>query len=75
MPSPFLAPFGDRVNVRVTAKPFVAKLSDTASRPTAYLVSLLFYVLGFIVVASAQNVNALAAGMFNQALYHVARLC
>ena len=72
---PFSAPFGDRANVRFTAKPFIAKLSDTASRPTAYLVSLLFYVLGFIVVASAQSVNALAAGMFNQPLYHMAPLC
>jgi hypothetical protein len=59
----------------LTAKPFIAKLSDTTSRPTAYLVSLLFYVLGFVVVASAQNVNALAAGMFKRPLCHVARPC
>jgi hypothetical protein len=49
----------------LAAKPFIAKLSDTTSRPIAYLFSLIFYVLGFIVVASAQNVNALAAGVFD----------
>lgn len=64
-PVPFLVLFRNGADVCPTAKPFIAKLSDTTSRPTAYLVSLLFYVLGFIVVASAQNVNALAAGKFN----------
>lgn len=44
------------------SKPFIARLSDTTSRPTTYFISLVFYVLGFIVVASARSVNALAAG-------------
>jgi hypothetical protein len=31
------------------AKPFIARISDITSRPTAYLLSLTFYVFGYIV--------------------------
>ncbi|KAI0092894.1 drug:h+ antiporter [Irpex rosettiformis] len=44
-------------------KPVIAKLADTTSRGTAYLAVLLFYVIGYIVIASAQSVGAIAAGI------------
>ncbi|KAI0755989.1 drug:h+ antiporter [Irpex lacteus] len=44
-------------------KPVIAKLADTTSRGTAYLSVLLFYVIGYIVIASAQNIGAVAAGI------------
>lgn len=43
-------------------QPFAAQLADTTSRPTAYAISLTLYVVGFIVVASANGVAAIAAG-------------
>ncbi|KZV89449.1 MFS general substrate transporter [Exidia glandulosa HHB12029] len=43
-------------------KPFIAKLADITSRPIAYAVSLGFYVVGFIIVATASGVGAVAAG-------------
>ncbi|KAM0754605.1 MFS general substrate transporter [Meredithblackwellia eburnea MCA 4105] len=44
------------------ARPFLAKLADTTSRPNTYLFSLTLYVLGFILLASAKEVNTIAAG-------------
>lgn len=44
-------------------KPVMAKLADTTSRGTAYLAVLLFYVIGYIVIASAHSVGAIAAGI------------
>lgn len=47
-------------------QPFAAQLADTTSRPTAYAISLTLYTLGFIVVASANGVSAIAAGESDQ---------
>ncbi|KAI0691091.1 drug:h+ antiporter [Cerioporus squamosus] len=44
-------------------KPVIAKFADVRSRAQAYLVVLLFYVLGYIVIASAHGVGSLAAGI------------
>ncbi|TBU22782.1 drug:h+ antiporter [Dichomitus squalens] len=44
-------------------KPVIAKFADVTSRATAYLIVLCFYVLGYIVIASANGVGALAAGI------------
>ncbi|KAH8929000.1 MFS general substrate transporter [Atractiella rhizophila] len=44
------------------SQPFIAKFADISSRPFALLVCLLFYVVGFIVVASGNSVNTLVAG-------------
>ncbi|KAI0819605.1 drug:h+ antiporter [Trametes gibbosa] len=44
-------------------KPIIAKVADVTSRGTAYLVVLIFYVLGYIVIALAPNVGAVAAGI------------
>lgn len=45
-----------------TGQPFAAQLADTTSRPTAYLISVTLYTLGFIIIASANSVSAIAAG-------------
>ncbi|KAF9489910.1 drug:h+ antiporter [Pleurotus eryngii] len=44
-------------------KPVIARIADVSSRGTAYVFVLLFYVIGYIVIASAQNVGAIAAGI------------
>ncbi|KAM5541824.1 hypothetical protein V8D89_004553 [Ganoderma adspersum] len=44
-------------------RPVISKVADVTSRATAFLVILVFYVLGYIVIASANGVGALAAGI------------
>ncbi|KIP10562.1 hypothetical protein PHLGIDRAFT_115319 [Phlebiopsis gigantea 11061_1 CR5-6] len=44
-------------------KPVMAKLADTTSRGTSYIAVLLFYVLGYIIIASAKTLGAIAAGI------------
>ncbi|OCH87436.1 drug:h+ antiporter [Obba rivulosa] len=44
-------------------KPVIAKLADATSRATAYLAVLIFYVVGYIVIASAHNVGTIAGGI------------
>ncbi|CDO70201.1 hypothetical protein BN946_scf184942.g1 [Trametes cinnabarina] len=49
-------------------KPVIAKVADVSSRGTSYLVVLVFYVIGYIVIASANGVGALAAGIILYAI-------
>ncbi|KAL5633959.1 hypothetical protein ACGC1H_005971 [Rhizoctonia solani] len=49
--------------ITAVGKPCIAKIADLFSRPTAYTVVLIFYVVGYILVASAQTVYAIAGGM------------
>ncbi|KIR69855.1 hypothetical protein I310_06420 [Cryptococcus deuterogattii CA1014] len=44
------------------AKPFLAKLADLFSRPWALALSVLFYTIGYIVVAASKNVGDVAGG-------------
>ncbi|CAE6336073.1 unnamed protein product [Rhizoctonia solani] len=44
-------------------KPFVAKLADSLSRPVAYSLVVFFYVLGYIIIASAQSIATVAGGI------------
>nr|VWP00768.1 C3H1-type domain-containing protein [Ganoderma boninense] len=44
-------------------RPVIAKVADVTSRAMSFLGILIFYVLGYIVIASANNVGALAAGL------------
>ncbi|KAI0742109.1 MFS general substrate transporter [Daedaleopsis nitida] len=44
-------------------KPIIAKVADVTSRATAYLVVLVFYVSGYIVIAISPNVGTLAVGI------------
>ncbi|OSD00087.1 drug:h+ antiporter [Trametes coccinea BRFM310] len=49
-------------------KPIIAKVADVTSRGTAYLVVLIFYVLGYVTIALAPNVGAIAAGIILYAI-------
>ncbi|WRT66816.1 uncharacterized protein IL334_003779 [Kwoniella shivajii] len=44
------------------AQPFIAKLADLWSRPFAIAFGVVFYTIGYIVVASSRNVADVAAG-------------
>ncbi|WVQ77958.1 hypothetical protein IAT38_000038 [Cryptococcus sp. DSM 104549] len=44
------------------AKPFIAKVADLSSRPMALAMSVLFYTIGYIIVASSHTVNEVAGG-------------
>ncbi|KAJ7172314.1 drug:h+ antiporter [Mycena filopes] len=44
-------------------KPLIAKVADVGSRGTAYCGVLLFYVLGYAVIATAQSIQAVTAGI------------
>ncbi|KAJ7632776.1 drug:h+ antiporter [Roridomyces roridus] len=49
-------------------KPVIAKLADVRSRGTAYCAVLFFYVLGYTVIATAQNIQAVATGIILYAI-------
>ncbi|OCF37481.1 siderophore-iron transporter Str1 [Kwoniella heveanensis BCC8398] len=49
-------------------KPFIAKCADLFSRPWALTFSVVFYTLGYIIVASSQTVGAVAGGEVLQTL-------
>ena len=49
--------------IRAVSKPFIGKLSDITSRPTTYVVVLVFYVVGFIVAASATGFPSYVVGL------------
>ncbi|KAK0242891.1 drug:h+ antiporter [Armillaria nabsnona] len=51
-------------------KPVIAKVADVSSRGFAYVFVLVFYVVGYIVIASAQNIQTVAGGIV---LYAVTR--
>ncbi|KAK0491142.1 drug:h+ antiporter [Armillaria novae-zelandiae] len=44
-------------------KPVIAKVADVSSRGFAYAFVLVFYVVGYIVIASAQNIQTVAGGI------------
>ncbi|GLB36915.1 putative major facilitator superfamily protein [Lyophyllum shimeji] len=44
-------------------KPVVAKIADVSSRGAAYMFVLVFYVVGYIVIASANNIQTVAGGI------------
>ncbi|TKY86581.1 hypothetical protein EX895_004730 [Sporisorium graminicola] len=45
------------------AKPPIAKLSDVVGRPQAYVLSLVFYVCGYIIVATTASLRSLIGGI------------
>ncbi|KAJ5165893.1 siderophore-dependent iron transporter [Penicillium capsulatum] len=49
--------------IRAISKPFIGKLADITSRPTTYLVVLVFYAIGFAVAASCTNLAAYTVGI------------
>ncbi|KAF9049078.1 ferrichrome-type siderophore transporter [Panaeolus papilionaceus] len=44
-------------------KPVVAKIADVRSRGFAYVLVLFFYVIGYIIIASAKNIETIAGGI------------
>lgn len=49
--------------IRAISKPFIGKLADITSRPTTYVVILVFYVLGFTVAATSSTFAAYTVGI------------
>ncbi|KAF0317888.1 hypothetical protein GQ607_014912 [Colletotrichum asianum] len=49
--------------IRAISKPFIGKLADITSRPTTYVVILVFYVVGFAVAASSSTFAAYTVGI------------
>jgi hypothetical protein len=49
--------------IRAISKPFLGKLSDITSRPTCYLIVLIFYVIGFVVAATCHDIAAYVIGI------------
>lgn len=49
--------------IRAISKPFLGKLSDITSRPTCYVIVLVFYIIGFVVAASCSNIAAYTIGI------------
>ncbi|KAK5047103.1 hypothetical protein LTR84_007046 [Exophiala bonariae] len=49
--------------IRAVSKPFIGKLADITSRPTTYVVILIFYVVGFAVAASSSTFAAYTVGI------------
>jgi MFS family permease len=49
--------------IRAISKPFIGKLADITSRPTTYVVILVFYVIGFVVAATSSNFVAYTVGI------------
>ncbi|KAF8701670.1 MFS general substrate transporter, partial [Rhizoctonia solani] len=56
--------------ITAVGKPCVAKIADLWSRPVAYSVVLVFYIIGYILVASARTVYAVAGGMVMYTVGH-----
>ncbi|KAJ7343319.1 major facilitator superfamily domain-containing protein [Mycena albidolilacea] len=49
-------------------KPVIAKIADVGSRGTAYFGVLIFYVVGYTVIATAQSIQAVFAGVLLYAI-------
>ncbi|CAO2649791.1 Nn.00g010830.m01.CDS01 [Neocucurbitaria sp. VM-36] len=49
--------------IRAISKPFIGKLSDITSRPTCYVIVLVFYVIGFTVAATCHDIGAYSIGI------------
>ncbi|KAJ5102201.1 MFS general substrate transporter [Penicillium alfredii] len=48
--------------IDAVSKPFIAKISDITSRPYTYLLTLFFYVIGYIVAATCKTISAYVIG-------------
>ncbi|KAF5366833.1 hypothetical protein D9758_006517 [Tetrapyrgos nigripes] len=48
--------------ISAVCKPFIAKISDITSRPYTYILVLVFYVLGYIIVATCRNITSYVVG-------------
>ncbi|PYI20418.1 MFS general substrate transporter [Aspergillus violaceofuscus CBS 115571] len=48
--------------ISAVSKPFIAKISDITSRPYTYILTLCFYVIGYIIAATCKTVSAYIVG-------------
>lgn len=48
--------------IKACSQPTIAKIADVFSRQVAYIIALLFFVVGFVVSAAAPNAQAFAVG-------------
>lgn len=48
--------------IGAVGKPFIAKISDITSRPYTYILVLLFYTVGYIVISTSQTISAYIVG-------------
>ncbi|KAK7045369.1 hypothetical protein VNI00_007618 [Paramarasmius palmivorus] len=48
--------------ISAVCKPFVAKISDITSRPYTYILVLVLYVLGYVIVATCHTLSAYIVG-------------
>lgn len=48
--------------ISAVSKPFIAKISDIASRPYTYLLILGFYIVGYIIAATSKTISAYVVG-------------
>ncbi|GKT97081.1 siderophore iron transporter [Colletotrichum tofieldiae] len=48
--------------ISAVSKPFIAKISDITSRPYTYIITLLFYVVGYVIAASSTSISAYVVG-------------
>ncbi|RAL12972.1 MFS general substrate transporter [Aspergillus homomorphus CBS 101889] len=48
--------------IGAVSKPFIAKFSDITSRPYTYILTLLCYVIGYIIAATCKTVSAYIVG-------------
>ncbi|TFK47474.1 MFS general substrate transporter [Heliocybe sulcata] len=49
-------------------KPVIAKIADISSRGVAYLIVLVFYVLGYLLIASSTGIASIAGGIITYAI-------
>ncbi|KZL63241.1 siderophore iron [Colletotrichum incanum] len=48
--------------ISAVSKPFIAKISDITSRPYTYIITLLFYVVGYVIAALSTSISAYVVG-------------
>lgn len=48
--------------ISAVGRPILAKISDVTSRPTTYVVVIVFYTVGYIIVASCATISAFIVG-------------
>ncbi|OQD90481.1 hypothetical protein PENANT_c001G08146 [Penicillium antarcticum] len=48
--------------ISAVSKPFIAKISDITSRPYTYILTLFFYMVGYIVAATSKTIAAYVVG-------------
>lgn len=48
--------------ILAVGKPIIARIADLQSRPFAYVIVVIFYVLGYVLISSSKGVSQFAAG-------------